>query len=168
MNFNEIPLYPSAHWEVNIGFRELKQHLRRHLEDPSLPLDLDPDFQRGHVWTMEQRTSYIEYLLRGGEHGKTIVCNCPGWPVGPGPYQLLDGKQRLESALLFLDGRVPAFGKTFPEFTGRMRFFVGFKWRILALPDRAACLRYYLDMNTGGTPHSEGDREGAATPGGGT
>lgn len=42
-------------------------------------LDLNPDFQRGHVWTKEQQISFCESLVRKsvGVSGKLISFNCP-------------------------------------------------------------------------------------------
>ena len=30
-------------------------------------LDLNPDFQRAHVWDMEKRVKYVEFILKGGK-----------------------------------------------------------------------------------------------------
>ena len=29
-------------------------------------LDLNPDFQRGHVWNYDQRVRYLEFIFQGG------------------------------------------------------------------------------------------------------
>jgi hypothetical protein len=104
---------------------------------------------------MEQRTAYVEYILRGGEGGKLLSFNRSGWLSGgpDGPYQIIDGLQRLTTAQMFMRDAVPAFGQPLSKFIGRLRLHVGFKWRVYELPDRAAVLRYYLAMNAGGTPH---------------
>jgi len=160
LSFDDVPTFPRAHWEVDVGWRDLPHFLDRHVNDPTTPLDLDPDFQRGHVWTLEQKTAYIEYVLQAGEQGKVLVSNCPGWDSVPkGPHQLVDGKQRLEAALGFLRDEVPAFGRLRSQYTGAMRYYIGFKWRILALNTRAEVLRFYLAFNAGGTPHAASEIE---------
>lgn len=35
-------------------------------------LQLNPEFQRGHVWTEEQQIAWLEYHLRGGKSGNII------------------------------------------------------------------------------------------------
>ena len=35
-------------------------------------LDLCPDFQRGHVWTVEQQIAFVEYVLRGGKTSELL------------------------------------------------------------------------------------------------
>ena len=34
-------------------------------------LQLNPDFQRGHVWTEDQQVKFLEFILRGGKTGRT-------------------------------------------------------------------------------------------------
>lgn len=157
MDFNDIPLFPRSGYQVDVAWRDLLAFVERHVREEGL--DLAPDFQRGHVWIEEQRIRYVEYILRGGEGGKDLCFNRPGWNGrgADGPYQILDGLQRLTSVMMFMRGELPAFGRRFAEWTGPLRHYAGFKWRIFELPTRADVLRYYLDMNAGGTPHSEAE-----------
>lgn len=116
---------------------------------------MDPDFQRGHVWTPEQQVAYVEYVLRGGTSGNTIYLNCPGWPISTEDYVLVDGKQRLTAVMGFLRDEIKAFNYKHSEFTGKIRLSgPRFRWVVNNLPTRAAVLQWYLEMNTGGTVHS--------------
>lgn len=156
MDFKDIPMFPRHGYQVDVAWRDLLGFVDQHVREESL--DLAPDFQRGHVWVEEQRIRYVEYVLRGGEGGKDLCFNRPGWSSGEeGPYQILDGLQRLTSAMMFMRGELPAFGRRLHEWTGSLRNYAGFKWCIFELPTRADVLRYYLDMNAGGTPHSEAE-----------
>ncbi len=157
IDFKNIPLYPRTGWEVDVSFRDLEAYVKKSVRDDRL--DLSPDYQRDHVWTEEQRVRYVEYQLRGGEGGKVLSFNCPGWqsPGEFGPYQILDGLQRLTSALMFMRDELRVFGRLRSEYTGHLRSHVGFKWRMFELPTREAVLQYYLDMNAGGTPHAESE-----------
>ena len=64
MKFSEIPqLTRTAAYKVNSSWKYLEdwlEDLRRRGE-----LDLNPDFQRGHVWTEQQQIRYVEFVLRG-------------------------------------------------------------------------------------------------------
>ena len=42
------------------------------------PLDLCPDFQRGHVWTEAQQTRFIEAALRGALTSRELT-ECSTW-----------------------------------------------------------------------------------------
>jgi len=159
MDFSEIPLFPHSGYEIDVSFSYVEEWVQMQLKEG---LDLSPDFQRGHAWTTEQRSRFVEYILRGGEGGKVLSFNHPGWSgrnggMREGPYQILDGLQRLTSVRMFMNNELQAFGRTLSEYTGRthLRFHAGLKWRIFELQSRAEVLQYYLDMNAGGTPHAE-------------
>ena len=71
MRWDEIPRFTSCRnygveWSLFRYFCEYIDH------ETEAGLVLNPDFQRGHVWTEEQQTAYIEYLLMGGMSGRTI------------------------------------------------------------------------------------------------
>lgn len=160
MNFNDIPQFPKSGYQVDVEWHDLLRWIGRHVREEGLILE--PDFQRGHVWTEEQRIAYVEYILRGGEGGKELCFNRYGWSGragADGPYEILDGLQRLTSAMMFMRGELRAFGRLVTEYEGRLRYYAGFKWRIFELPTRADVLRYYLDMNAGGTPHAASEIE---------
>ncbi len=72
----------------------------------------------------------------------------------------LDGLQRLTTARMFLRDEVPIFGRRFSEIEGRMRLHMSFKFVVNELARHADVLRWYLELNGGGTPHppSELDR----------
>jgi hypothetical protein len=157
--FKDIPKFTQrCNYRINVSW----DYLREHLADwKKSGLDLDPDFQRAHVWTREQKIAYVEYALRGGMSGQEIYFNCPQWSMGhraAGQFVLVDGKQRLQAVLDFLEGRIPAFGSLFPEYTDKLRMLdAGFIFNVNELATRAQVLRWYLEMNTGGTPHTEAE-----------
>ena len=62
MRWDEIPQLTAcrnsgADWSL---FRDFCNFIER---EEAEGLILNPDFQRGHIWTEEQQTAYIEYLL---------------------------------------------------------------------------------------------------------
>lgn len=156
MRWEDIELFPQACYEIDVMW----QYLERQIEsEQKQGLDLDPDFQRAHVWTDAQRTAYLEYSFRGGEVGRSIICATSNWQITPTPnYVLLDGKQRLESVRKFLRDEIEVFGCRFSTFRGNPRLMqFRFKWRVIECKTRADILRTYLNLNGGGTPHTEED-----------
>jgi uncharacterized protein with ParB-like and HNH nuclease domain len=158
ISFDDIPSFiRTANYRVTADWRYLERQLAGYLDpENGVTLDMNPDFQRGHVWTQEQQIAFVEYALRGGVSGREIYMNCAGW-MGDfrGPFVLVDGKQRLEAALSFLQGRIPAFGRYYPrDFTGRIPTGVVFNFSINNLKTRKEVLQWYLEMNSGGTPHT--------------
>lgn len=165
MNYKDIPqLTKSGSYRINVGWDYLKKHLENWCErDLSLAsLDLDPDFQRGHVWTESQQIAYVEYKLRGGAGSNELQFNCAGWMKDfRGPFVIVDGKQRLAAVLAFLDGKIKAFGHFVHEFEGWPR--ADFVFVVNDLRTRKDVLQWYLELNSGGTPHSKAEIERVKT-----
>lgn len=46
-------------------------------EETTMGLELNPNFQRGHVWTREQQIAYVEYRLPETLEGTETVVHCP-------------------------------------------------------------------------------------------
>jgi hypothetical protein len=152
------PYTPWGNYTVNVGLNYLEKWIGTHEKEPPY-LQLQPDFQRAHVWTEAQQISYMEHLLRGGRSGRDILTNCPGWTGGrtEGPYVLVDGLQRLTACLRFLRNEIPVFGHRRLEYVdgdvlSRVRFDL--KWHVNELETRAEVLRFYLQLNAGGTVHT--------------
>lgn len=161
--FSDIPQFTrSAGYMVHVGLDHLARHYARMVTHYGL--DVSPDFQRGYVWTQEQKIRFMEYMLRGGTSGLDIYCNAPTWqhgsltPHDPNAwFVLIDGKQRIDAALGFLNNEFPVFGQHYlRDFTDRLRM-VGsnFRWHVNDLKTREECLKWYLDLNSGGTVHTE-------------
>lgn len=128
-------------------------------------LELNPDFQRGHVWTPEQQTHFIENCLRGvvPDSGKFVQFNSPEFGDEDDPeadlprsLQCVDGLQRLTAIMEYVKGNIKPFGFTaeqlLPTAYSPRRMFL--KIGIHAFTRRAQLLTHYLDINAGGTPHS--------------
>lgn len=156
--FLDIPQFPHAAYEVDVGWDYLEHHIKGAVEEDGLILE--PDFQRAHVWTRAQQVAYVEYQLQGGEVGRYITFNAPGWgrQIEIGKYEIVDGKQRLEAVRAFLRDEFPVFGHLRSEYEGRMRHTsASFKWRVCCLETRSEVLRLYLNINAGGTPHTKAE-----------
>lgn len=128
-------------------------------------LQLNPDFQRGHVWTVYQQVAYVEYFLRGGRSGCVIYFNKPSW-MGrhnpkPGEYDdfvCVDGLQRLTALRRFLRDEIPVFGHLCSQIEGRMRMcgaVDNLVFNVNSLKTRAEVLQWYIQMNAGGTVHTK-------------
>jgi hypothetical protein len=131
--------------------------------------DLCPDFQRGHVWTREQQLRYVENLLRGiaprelrfnspifDEHRRT------GGDLHPYDFVCVDGLQRLTAVRLFLIGDFKVFDELYAEdLRGTpfdpFRMSMYFTMNVHSLNERSGLLRMYLDINNGGSAHTEAE-----------
>lgn len=154
--FQDIPQFPQCPYRCDVPWNYLEQYIASQEENG---LDLDPDFQRAHVWTPEQQSKYVEYILSGGTSGKELYFNCKNWlKASRNLYVIVDGKQRLEAVREFMRGNVAAFGYRRHHFADEPDILTArFSWNIASLNTRAEVLQWYLNFNSGGTLHTEAE-----------
>jgi hypothetical protein len=155
MNFRDIPKFTKRPvYSVDHSLSYLLDAMENYY---TIGLVLNPDFQRGHVWTAKQQSAYIEYLLRGGESGRDIYLNHSDWILcKTGDFVCVDGLQRLTACIGFLENEIRAFGLTCDEFEGKIGIMEPrLRFHVNDLKTRKDVLTWYLEMNTGGTIHTE-------------
>lgn len=162
--FHHIPQFTRAgSWECGFPFDRVWKQLEEWKID--YQADLDPDFQRAHVWTEDQQIAWLEFFFRGGKTGRVIYMNCPEFGGGkhgkdakdPGMV-LVDGKQRLEALRRFMDNEIEIFGSLYRDFEDGPTMVYGvLKINMNDLPTRAEVIQWYIEMNSGGTPHTEAE-----------
>lgn len=153
--FRDIPQFTKTPgYAVNVSWDYIEEWIKN--MDDRGELQICPDFQRGHVWIEAQQIAYVEFRLQGGQSGLDIYWNQCGWMKSfEGPLQLVDGLQRLTAVRRFLNNEIPAFGTVYANYEDRLNLLRhDFIFKINDLPCRADVLRWYLEMNTGGTPHT--------------
>lgn len=159
MKFRDIkPFTRDGNYSVQVSLSYLEKHLADWASAGNL--DLDPDFQRAHVWDEARQVAFVEYLLRGGKASREIRFNCAGWMHDfHGTVELVDGKQRLEACLRFLRGEIPAFGYVIGAYEDRPNLLQGLTFYVNDLETRREVLQWYLDLNTGGVVHTSDEIE---------
>ncbi|MEQ6436230.1 DUF262 domain-containing protein [Comamonas sp. w2-DMI] len=159
------PVY-TVDWIVS-DLERILANQERDIKESGGTFELEPDFQRGHVWTLKQRVAFVESMIRKTAPNR-IMFNCPGWTrstAGTGDipdntFQCIDGLQRLTTLRMFLAGEFTVFGeakltaqslKGSPFDLGRLRL----QMAVYEFDSRADLLELYLDLNGGGTVHSQ-------------
>lgn len=152
-------LIADGNYKVNTFLDNLEDTIRRFVKEYNL--NLDPDFQRAHVWDLEKRVKYVEFLLKGGK-SNPIYFNCVNWrsfkPLGE--FVIVDGKQRLTAILMFLNDEFSVFkemdsdgigyyASEFDMIPNDVEFIIN------DLPSRELVLKWYLQMNEGNVAHTE-------------
>jgi len=151
VKFRDIkPFTQPANYAVDVPIVSVPETIER------WEVDLDPDFQRCHVWTEIQQIRYIEFLLRDGQSSKDIYFNGPSFTHGGrGDMVLVDGKQRLEAVIRFINNKVPVFGNLLSDFEDKLPWTkVMLKFHVNNLKTRAQVLQWYIDLNAGGVAHT--------------
>lgn len=160
MHYRDIPMFTKdGNYEVNIFLESLEKTIQDF--EKEYKLELNPDFQRGNVWTEEQQIAFVEFYLRGGKTARVIYFNCPYWnDYNNDKYDMdmvcVDGLQRLTALRRFLNNEIKAFGTYYKDFEGTPRMCNdGLRFNINDLKTKKEVLQWYLDFNTGGTIHSD-------------
>lgn len=123
-------------------------------------IDLEPEYQRGNVWTPEQKVKLIDSIYHNVDIGKFAIIK-RNWgsnsnePAQPQLYEMLDGKQRLTALIEFFTGQFKYKGKYYHElcWTDKNQF----KNYHISVAEtspltNAQKYRYFLKLNTTGTP----------------
>ncbi|MGJ0846557.1 DUF262 domain-containing protein [Tissierella praeacuta] len=160
MKFSDIPRFTrNGNWECNFPLNNLVRQIEEWEREEGL--DMNPDFQRGHVWTEQQQIDFIEFILKGGNTGRVIYLNHPTWmgsfdtsksDIG---FVCVDGLQRYTAIKRFIKNEIKAFGYFYKEFEGSIRMVNDMKINVNDLPTKKDVLKWYIEMNSGGTPHTE-------------
>lgn len=161
---------PKAAYTVDVQFDNLEEYFAgqaRDLAEMGGLLELEPDFQRGHVWSDDQRTAYAEAVIRGTAPTR-ILFNCPGWSssngatgdIQPHTFQCVDGLQRLTAIRKLISGEIAVFGGLTASDLAKSPFDprrYRFQFCVYEFANRADLLQFYLDLNRGGTVHSDSE-----------
>ncbi len=131
-------------------------------------VDLNPDYQRDHVWTRKQQALYIGAMIEGRCNGVIILHDdmestpTTEWDTTRKQYTAIDGKQRLTAILAYFDNEVEAtlldgctfFRSQLDEVSRRRSERVLCTIGTVRDMTRAEQIEYYLALNTGGTLHT--------------
>ena len=118
--------------------------------------DDSPEYQRGYVWSDDDKTRLIDSIFHSRDIGKFVFIKNPY----PEPQEILDGKQRLKAISEFFQSRYPYKGKFFDQMSrmDRDRFlnrnvqYTEIDSRSLTRKDK---LELFLELNSGGVPQTE-------------
>lgn len=157
MRFREIPKFTySGGYSIDVSLSRLANHISEYEAEG---LQMNPDFQRGHIWTEQQQIAYVEYLFRGGRSGLDIYLNHPSWQSGgeasEGEFVCVDGLQRVTACLRFMQNEIPIFGTYLADFEDTPSDRIKLSFHFNDLKTRSEVLNWYLEMNFAGTPHSQ-------------
>ena len=131
-------------------------------------LQLNPDFQRGHVWDQPRQIAFLESVIRGVAP-MNIRFNCANWDMkmvdkdcdmNPDDIVCVDGLQRLTALRDFVAGKFKVFDRyTIKDLENTpfsfKRMQANWTMEIFDIKSRKDLLNFYLDINRGGVVHTE-------------
>lgn len=166
-----IGVVPKSNYGIDVSFNDIEYTLNQYKE--MYDLQLNPDFQRGHVWTETHQIRFIEALLQGtiGDSGRLITFNCGDFSPNNRSTTTVkdmvcvDGLQRLTAVRRWMNDEFKIFhdivdGGVSKDFFDRTRLSFksmtnGLRFQILGLEHKQDVLKYYLAFNSGGVIHSD-------------
>ena len=170
MTFDDIPMLTGVRYD-GTRTQETVFWSRAHIfvnGDDFHDIDLDPEFQRDHVWSVKQQRAFVEYARRGGQESLGVIFNLQarqpkGFKGNWIPrYTCIDGKQRLTAIHAFMTNKLKVFGGvTLDDLVRNSGHpFPWSDYRITVTTVQMPyddMLRFYLELNSNGTPHSDAE-----------
>ena len=119
--------------------------------------EMNPEYQRGDVWEQEDKVALIDSIYKNIDIGKFTMIVRPYNPDDSFHWEILDGKQRLQTIIDFVEGRFTYKGLLFRDMHPLDRgHFEGYNIMYgetegLTLGQKC---NYFLKLNTMGKPQS--------------
>ncbi len=89
----------------------------------SFGVDFEPPYQRGFVWTNEDKVRLIDSIFHGVDIGKFVFIQTGSYSYGSYGYEILDGKQRLKTLQEFYENRFAYNGYYFNDLSQKDKNF---------------------------------------------
>lgn len=147
---------PDCTYHVNVSLGHLLDSINQY------GIDLDPDYQRGHVWTEEQEQKFVGALLENYKAIPPFWFNWTSKEYHRDSSEIVDGKQRINSCIRWLKGEIHAVCPCGIEVEYReldkvslrgLATYVTMNWNFVEL-SRKEVMQFYLRLNNGGTIHT--------------
>lgn len=137
--------------------------------DDEQHLVIDPEFQRGAVWTARQKRAWIESILLDLPLPAIFINRFGTISGGHKKYGfkdiVIDGQQRIRATAEFVAGKFKVHGERYTDQS--VVFQRVFKMNVVCpviytqFDDEAECAELYLKLLTAGTSHTEDELEKA-------
>lgn len=123
-------------------------------------VDINPDYQRGNVWEMEDKIKLLDSIFNNIDIGKFTFIELPYDRKRNTPHvEILDGKQRLMAIVDFYENRYKYNGYYFKDLhVNDQHHFRGYNTvfgDVMEYPTQDQKYEYFLKLNTGGKPVEE-------------
>lgn len=126
----------------------------------SFGVDFEPEYQRGYVWSSEDKVALLDSIFNNIEIGKfAFIDNSDTkWKETGLSYEILDGKQRLSTLCEFREGKFEYNGFKFNQLYPLDRAHIlNFPVSIAEIRDATEqdVLKYFVKLNSNGKVMSE-------------
>ncbi len=160
-DINEFKEFPRKNYNKILTYKEIEFCFNEDSFDISLlslknwlkdlgkmnNLDLQPNFKKKVPWKKNQKISYLENLFKYPCINNTLIFNAKDYNTPDTLIQCIDGTQRINATLDFIDEKIPIFGSYIYEISGKLSIGFGFKIKILNFKTEQEMLEWYLEVN---------------------
>lgn len=116
-------------------------------------IDMNPEYQRNLVWSPEQEHDLLDSIYNNIDIGKFALNHLDYSATNKFSYEIIDGKQRLNTLIKFNEGRIKYKDKTIFEMHSKDRYhFTDHTIAISTVKNATQNMiyKYFVKMNTGG------------------
>lgn len=161
MKYKEIPqAIQAGNWECMYTILSFVNAIETWKKEG---LQMNPDFQRGHVWSKNQKVEFINSMLEGKiKSSNVIYLNNNKWQNYEANYKeefyCVDGLQRSTAIIDFYHNRIAYKNKYYLDDFEDKRFLLRtsfIKININSLKYKHQVLEWYLQLNTMGKAHTK-------------
>ena len=117
-------------------------------------VDFDVEYQREHVWELEDKVALIDSIYNNVDIGKIVFVQLHEGTKGK-YYQVLDGKQRMTALCEFYEDRFPYKGFYFSNLSWQDKHTFRnhpITYGFLENPDKRGIYETFVKLNTCGKP----------------
>ena len=123
-------------------------------------IDFEPDYQRKYVWNQKDKELLLDSIFKNIDIGKFVLIHISDkeWHKRGLGYEILDGKQRLNTLIEFYENRIAYNGKCFNDLSGMdKRTFTEHQVAVAEAKemDKKTVLKYFLMLNRTGKSMDE-------------
>ncbi|MBD3353626.1 MAG: DUF262 domain-containing protein, partial [Candidatus Lokiarchaeota archaeon] len=93
---------PDCTYHVNIGLGGITEAIEQY------NIDLNPKYQRGHVWTEDQESKFVGAILENSRAISPFWFNWLSIDHHRSHSEVVDGKQRIKSCIRWINGDIKA------------------------------------------------------------
>jgi len=157
--FSKVHSEVQLHNESDIWLSSLRSQIGSLLHTVySFGVNLDPDYQRDLVWSIEDKRLLIASILNDVPIGRFVFNKLPYSEKHNYLYEIIDGKQRLTTICEFIEDRFTYNGMKYSELHPHDRIHIdNFPVEVVELENatREQVLRTFLRVNETGKPISK-------------
>lgn len=147
-----IPILNKKYMFGNVMNQPIDSLLHRHYW---WGIDTEPEYQRGNVWSLEDKVALIDSIFNDIEIGRIVLMKRDFSESRQNSYEIIDGKQRLTALVEFFEDRFQYKGLFYSQMHPQdQNHFENKQLAIIETPQlsREEVLEYFVRLNTAGRP----------------